>query len=101
MSPSATLYCLPPVSMIACISALLSFITGSLSGAGDDPHLLSRCEAARTRPGAVCAYNIVMMEELQSVLSLGAGGITKLVDPENRKIIRLSNPKYAKEYLEG
>ena len=53
------------------------------------------------RPGAVCAYNIVMMEELQSVLSLGAGGITKLVDPENRKIVRLSNPKYAKEYLEG
>ena len=53
------------------------------------------------RPGAVCAYNIVMMEELQSVLSLGAGGITKLVDPGNRKIVRLGNPKYAKEYLEG
>ena len=54
-----------------------------------------------TKPGAVCAYNIVMMEELQTVLSLGAGGITKLVDLEERKIVRLNNPKYAKEYLES
>ncbi len=51
------------------------------------------------RPGAVCRYNIVMMEELQTVLSLGAGGITKLVDPARRKILRLNNPKYAREYL--
>ena len=35
------------------------------------------------------------------MLSLGAGGITKLVDPERGKIIRLNNPKYAKEYLES
>ena len=47
------------------------------------------------------AYNIVMMEELQTVLSLGAGGVTKLVDPDNRKIVRLNNPKFAKEYLES
>ena len=49
----------------------------------------------------MCAYNIVMMEELQSVLSLGAGGITKLVDREKGKILRLNNPKYAREYLDG
>ena len=42
-----------------------------------------------------------MMEELQSVLSLGAGGITKLVNPATGKIDRLSNPKYPKEYLES
>jgi oxygen-independent coproporphyrinogen-3 oxidase len=53
------------------------------------------------RPGTECAYNIVMMEELQTVLSLGAGGVTKLVDPMTGKIQRLSNPKYAKEYLES
>ena len=54
-----------------------------------------------TWPGGLCAYNIVMMEELQTVLSLGAGGITKLVDPDRRKILRLNNPKYAKEYLDS
>ena len=53
------------------------------------------------KPGTVCAYNVIMMEELQSVLSLGAGGITKLVDPDTGKIVRLANPKYAREYLEG
>jgi len=52
-------------------------------------------------PGTECAYNIIMMEELQSVLSLGAGGITKLVDPSTGKIERLNNPKYPKEYLDN
>ena len=52
-------------------------------------------------PGARCDYNIIMMEELQTVLSLGAGGITKLVDPGTGKITRLSNPKYPKEYLDS
>lgn len=33
------------------------------------------------KPGTECAYNIIMMEELQTVLSLGAGGVTKLVVP--------------------
>ena len=35
------------------------------------------------------------------MLSLGAGGITKLVDPDRRKILRLNNPKYPREYLEA
>ena len=35
------------------------------------------------------------------VLSLGAGGITKLVEPATGKIERLNNPKYPKEYLEN
>ncbi len=51
------------------------------------------------KPGKESLYNIVMMEELQTVLSIGAGGITKLVDTENAKILRLPNPKYAHDYL--
>lgn len=34
------------------------------------------------------------------MLSLGAGGVTKLVNPRSGKIVRLANPKYPKEYLE-
>ena len=52
-------------------------------------------------PGKESVYNIIMMEELQTVLSLGAGGVTKLVDPSTGKICRLSNPKYPKEYLDS
>ena len=38
------------------------------------------------------------MEELQSILSLGAGGVTKLVNPAKNQIVRIFNPKYPYEY---
>ena len=93
----------------ASVEAMLALASERLRGAGYAPYYLYRQKymsgsfenVGWAKPGTACAYNIVMMEELQSVLSLGAGGITKLVDPENRKILRLGNPKYAKEYLEG
>ena len=49
------------------------------------------------KPGFVNVYNICMMEELHTVLSLGAGGVTKLV--EGGVVRRLANPKYPQEYL--
>ena len=51
------------------------------------------------KPGKESLYNIVMMEELQTVVSIGAGGITKLVDTDAGTILRLPNPKYAHDYL--
>lgn len=52
------------------------------------------------RPGTASHYNICMMEELSDVIALGAGGVTKLCTEGGRKISRLANPKYPKEYLE-
>ena len=51
-------------------------------------------------------YNIYMMEEVHSILSVGAGAVTKLVEyyPANiasTKIIRHFNPKYPYEYLDS
>jgi len=51
------------------------------------------------KPGTESLYNIVMMEELHTVISLGGGGVTKLIDPSAGKILRLSNPKYPHDYL--
>ena len=51
------------------------------------------------KPGCDSLYNICMMEELQSILSLGAGGVTKLVDTVNGSIERRANPKFAHDYL--
>lgn len=51
------------------------------------------------RPGAESLYNIVMMEELHTVVSLGAGGVTKLIG--GGKILRLTNPKFPQDYLSG
>ena len=91
------------------VEVMLSLAWSRLRSAGYAPYYLYRQKymsgsfenVGWAKPGAICTYNIVMMEELQSVLSLGAGGITKLVDYDNRKIARLNNPKYAKEYLES
>lgn len=49
------------------------------------------------RHGYANLYNIYMMEELHSILSLGAGGMTKLVS--GNRITRISNPKYPQEYI--
>ena len=50
-------------------------------------------------PGKESVYNIIMMEELQTVVSIGGGGVTKLVDRKNGRIVRLPNPKYPHDYL--
>lgn len=53
------------------------------------------------RPGTASHYNVCMMEELSDVIALGAGGVTKLCAEGGRKIFRLTNPKYPREYLEN
>ena len=79
----------------------------ALEGAGYRPYYLYRQKymsgglenVSWCLPGTENHYNIIMMEELQSVLSLGAGGVTKLVDRSSRRIVRLTNPKYPHDYL--
>lgn len=51
-------------------------------------------------PGAECLYNIYIMSELCSILSFGAGGSTKMVEPGTNHIERAFNLKYPKEYTE-
>ncbi len=51
------------------------------------------------REGKLGLYNILIMEEVQTVMALGAGSITKLVLPDGR-IERRENVKDVKLYLE-
>ena len=51
------------------------------------------------KPGWPGLYNIYMMEELHSILSLGGGGMSKINLPGG-KLERLHNPKYPREYLD-
>ena len=79
-----------------------------LQTAGYNPYYLYKQKYMRgafentgfARPGALCRYNIDMMEDIHSVVAFGSGGSTKLICPASRKITRLANPKYAKEYIE-
>ncbi|OEH92932.1 coproporphyrinogen III oxidase [Bacillus solimangrovi] len=45
-------------------------------------------------------YNILIMEEQQTILGLGCGAASKFVDPTTRKITRFANPKEPKAYNE-
>ncbi len=51
------------------------------------------------REGRESLYNICIMEELQTIISLGGGGVTKLVAPECGRIERIFNAKYPYEYM--
>ena len=53
------------------------------------------------KPGTECFYNVSMMEELQTILSLGAGGVSKRVVRETGWIERANNPKYPLEYIQA
>jgi len=44
-------------------------------------------------------YNILIMEEKQSIVALGAGGSTKLCIPEENRIERIENVKDVGEYI--
>ena len=51
------------------------------------------------KAGYECLYNIYIMEEAQTILAVGAGGSTKLVNTETGKIERLFNYKFPYEYI--
>lgn len=91
------------------VARMLAHGEAALRGAGYRPYYLYRQKYVTGSfenvgwclPGTECEYNVVMMEELQPVLSLGAGGVTKLIDPATGYIQRLTNPKYPREYLDS
>ncbi len=51
------------------------------------------------KKGKECLYNIKIMEEKQTILALGAGGSTKIVDPVTDKIDRVFNVKSVDDYI--
>lgn len=53
-----------------------------------------------SKPKMECIYNIVMMEEKETVLAAGMGSVSKIFFPEENRIERVPNFKDLKEYLE-
>ncbi|MBQ7816674.1 MAG: coproporphyrinogen dehydrogenase HemZ, partial [Oscillospiraceae bacterium] len=51
-----------------------------------------------SQPGHESLYNIYIMEEIQTIISCGAGGVTKVVGP-NGELKRIYNYKYPTEYI--
>lgn len=96
---------IPPAE---AVGRMLDYAESRLSGADYRPYYLYRQKymsgnfenVGWCRAGAEGLYNIYIMEELHTILSLGAGGSTKMVDPRIGRIERYYNCKFAKEYME-
>ena len=90
------------------VAAMLDYAGPALRSAGFGPYYLYRQKymsgsfenVGWCRPGGTGWYNIYIMEELHSILSLGAGGSTKLVDPAQNRIERAFNLKFPQEYVQ-
>ena len=52
-----------------------------------------------SRDGLDCLYNIYMMEEVHTILSLGGGGMNKVNLPDG-SLKRFHNPKFPEQYIE-
>lgn len=87
-------------------SRMIAYSNATLYAAGFSPYYLYRQKnqlgnqenVGWQRGGTVGIYNVNMMEEIQTVLAVGAGGSTKIVADE-QNITRLYNPKYPLEYI--
>ena len=87
------------------VARMLAFAWEALRRAGYLPYYLYRQKfmsgsfenVGWCKPGYVNAYNNCMMEELHTVLSLGAGGVTKTIG--DGCVRRMANPKYPQEYI--
>ena len=90
------------------VAEMLDYAAPALRSAGYGPYYLYRQKYMSgsfenigwCRPGAECWYNIYSLAELCSILSFGAGGSTKMVEPGTNHIERAFNLKYPKEYTE-
>lgn len=52
------------------------------------------------KPGKACLYNILIMEELQTIAACGAGTTTKVVFPAENRKERVENVKEVEQYIE-
>lgn len=89
------------------VSRMLDGASHTLQTAGFGPYYLYRQKFTAggfenvgwCKPDTECFYNVTMMEELQTILSLGAGGVSKRVERATGWIERTNNPKYPLEYI--
>lgn len=52
------------------------------------------------RPGSECLYNILIMEEKQTIVAVGAGASTKIYHPDLGQVSRVENVKSITDYID-
>ena len=89
------------------VTAMVAYANKTLSSLGYKPYYLYRQKymsgsfenVGWSRDGLDCLYNIYMMEELHTIVSLGGGGMNKVNLPDGT-LQRFHNPKFPEQYIE-
>ena len=89
------------------VTQMVAYATQTLTALGYKPYYLYRQKymsgsfenVGWSKDGKDCLYNIYMMEEVHSIVSVGGGSISKVNLPDG-KLIRFPNPKFPEQYIE-
>lgn len=90
------------------VSAMVDYAYDFLTQKGMHPYYMYRQKnqlgnlenVAYAKTGYDSLYNIYIMEEIQTIISLGCGGVTKTIDKPTDRIERIFNVKEPKDYIE-
>ena len=88
------------------VTAMVDYANQTLRHLGYKPYYLYRQKymsgsfenVGWSRDGLDCLYNIYMMEELHTIVSLGGGGMNKVNLPDGT-LERFHNPKFPEQYI--
>ena len=89
------------------VARMVEYANENLAAQGYKPYYLYRQKymsgsfenVGWSKEGKDCLYNIYMMEELHTILSLGGGGMNKVNLPDGT-LQRFHNPKFPEQYIE-
>ena len=89
------------------VTEMVAHATEKLTALGYKPYYLYRQKymsgsfenVGWSRDGLDCLYNIYMMEEVHTIVSVGGGSISKVNLPDG-KLVRFPNPKFPEQYIE-
>lgn len=89
------------------VTKMVAYANETLTKLGYKPYYLYRQKymsgsfenVGWSRDGMDCLYNIYMMEEIHTILSLGGGGMNKVNLPDGH-LQRFHNPKFPEQYIE-
>ena len=95
------------LSSAEAVTAMVDYANETLRTLGYKPYYLYRLKymsgsfenVGGSRDALDCLYNIYMMEEVHTILSLGGGGMNKVNFPDG-KLQRFHNPKFPEQYIE-
>ena len=89
------------------VARMVDYANSTLRQLGYKPYYLYRQKymsgsfenVGWSRDGLDCLYNIYMMEEVHTILSLGGGGMNKVNFPDG-SLRRFHNPKFPEQYID-